>query len=159
MGLLPTVICEIPCMPAFDATIHLRVWTVNLTGHSQCRRAEIAQSLYIDWIRAERPGSIPGRARYLFTSQSPDRLQTSRILFSGYRRLFSLGQSGRAVELTTHFYPVPRSRMVALYLHAPYVFTVCCLINKVQGKLWLYLCQYAVSEPLLRVCHTMRRLL
>jgi hypothetical protein len=33
------------------------------------------------------------------------------------------------VNLTTHLHLVPRSRMVELYLHSPYLFMAWCLID------------------------------
>jgi hypothetical protein len=78
-----------------------------------------ARSVY---RRARRPrswGSIPGRGKRLFSPpQRPDRLCSPLSLLSnGYRGLFSWGQSGRAVKLTTQLNPMAKSRMVELCLH------------------------------------------
>jgi hypothetical protein len=60
-------------------------------------------------------GYIPGQGKiYFSTPQRPDWLRG--------RRLFAQGQSGCDVKVTTHLYPVSRSRMVELYLHNRYSF-------------------------------------
>jgi hypothetical protein len=65
-----------------------------------------------------------------FSLERPDRLWGSTgLLSSGCRGLFLRLLSCRGVNLTTHLYLVPRSRMVELYLHFPNVFTAWCLIK------------------------------
>jgi hypothetical protein len=59
-------------------------------------------------------------ARFISSPQCPDRLWVSpNLLSNGYRGRFPREQSGRSVKLTTHLHLVPRSRMVAVYLHSP----------------------------------------
>jgi hypothetical protein len=52
--------------------------------------------------------------------------------------------SKRAADGVHHL--VPMSRIVKLYLHSPWAFTVCCLINWAQGQLYLFLNIKAVSR-------------
>jgi hypothetical protein len=51
----------------------------------------------------------------------------------------SWGKIGRGVKLTTHLHPVPKSRMVDLYLHSPICLNGMCLINQAQGQIYLLL--------------------
>jgi hypothetical protein len=76
-------------------------------------------------------GQIPSRSKRFFSSpQHPDRLWVPLIVLSnGYQGLLFWEQSGRRVKLTTHLNLVPKSRMVELYLHSPYVFMSWCLVN------------------------------
>jgi hypothetical protein len=51
--------------------------------------------------------------------QRPDRFCGSPSLLSGgHRGLFPRGKSDRGVKLTIHLHPVPKSRIVELYLHS-----------------------------------------
>jgi hypothetical protein len=47
----------------------------------------------------------------------------------GIEGSFPGDKSGCCVKLTTHLHLMPRSRMVEIYLHFPYVFMTWCLIN------------------------------
>jgi hypothetical protein len=47
------------------------------------------------------------------------------------------GLTGRGVKMTNHLHLVPRTKMVELYLHTPYIFMVYCLFNLAQGQLYL----------------------
>jgi hypothetical protein len=65
--------------------------------------------------------SMTGRGkRFLSTPQRPDRLwgPFSR-LSNGYMRRFPFEYSDRGVKVTICLHLLPRSRMVALYLHSP----------------------------------------
>jgi hypothetical protein len=77
-----------------------------------------------DWFRQ-------GQEIFLYSiPQRPDRLWGPRNLPSkGYRRLFSLEQSGRGVKPTNHLHLIPRSRMWTYISIPPYIF-MAWLINK-----------------------------
>jgi hypothetical protein len=68
--------------------------------------------------------SIPGRGkRFVSIPQRLDWLWGPlRLLYNAYRGLFHRGLGGWGVKLITHIYLVPRSRMMEIYLHYPYVF-------------------------------------
>jgi len=71
----------------------------------------------------------------------PDWLWGSPSPFSGYRWPFSRGKIVPGVKLTTHFHPLPRSRMRGAILPLPqYIFMLWCSVKKAQGQLYLYLC-------------------
>jgi hypothetical protein len=65
-------------------------------------------------------GSIPGSGKkfVLHSIQTGYGARLASCL-KGYRELFPRRYSGRVVQLTTHLYLVPMSRMVELYLHSP----------------------------------------
>jgi hypothetical protein len=62
-------------------------------------------------------GLIPGKGKRFFLSS---------LHSNGYRGLYP---RFRDVRLTSHLYIVPRSKIVELYLHYPYVFMACWLIQ------------------------------
>jgi hypothetical protein len=67
-------------------------------------------------------GSIAGRGKkFIWTPQTSLWLWDSpRLLSNGYQELFPRGLSGqRNVKLTIYLHPMPKSRMVELYLHSP----------------------------------------
>jgi hypothetical protein len=86
----------------------------------------------------QRRAGFPVGTRVSFsTPQRPDRLCWP-LLFNEYRGLFLRGWSGQGAKLTTDLHLVPRSRMVELYLHSPYVFMAWCWI-KYRGKFTFFL--------------------
>jgi hypothetical protein len=78
---------------------------------------------------------IPAGARFVFIPQRLGRLWGPPTLLSnGYRERFPRRLSGRVVNLTTHFYPEPRSVEWQSSTSTPrHVFMAQCLINEAWG--------------------------
>jgi hypothetical protein len=77
-----------------------------------------------------RGAGVPVKAGFFISPERADMFWgASSLLSNWYWELIPRNWSGRDVKLTTHFYLVPRSRMVQLYLHSPYTFMAWCLIS------------------------------
>jgi hypothetical protein len=99
-----------------QGAITLSVWSVH-------RRAA-------GWTTA-----IPSPAME-FSSRPPERLWgPTNIVFIGYRGLFPHGWGGWGVKLTAHLHPVPRSKLVELYLNSP-IRLHGLVLNWAQGQLY-----------------------
>jgi hypothetical protein len=73
---------------------------------------------------------FPAGARFFSSPYRPDRLWgPSSVLSNGYRVFFPPEVKRQGRKTDHHLHPVPRSRMVDLYLHSPTVFMAQCLIN------------------------------
>jgi hypothetical protein len=66
---------------------------------------------------------------FLFSAASRPALGSNQSPIKWAPEALSAGIKYRRVKLTTYLHLVPRSRMVELYLHSPYVFMPKCLIN------------------------------
>jgi hypothetical protein len=78
----------------------------------------VVQRWAMDWMIG---GSSPGRSWEFFSSPpDPDLLwDPSNLLSKGTRDSFVGGKAARGVKLTTHFHPLPRSRMRGAILPLP----------------------------------------
>jgi len=75
---------------------------------------KVARQLRLQARQPRNRGSIPGRTRdFFFSPKRTDRLWgPPSLVINGIQRFFPLGQSYRAVKLTTHLHPQPRLRTV-----------------------------------------------
>jgi hypothetical protein len=67
-------------------------------------------------------GPTPGRGKIFLFIVSRPASRTTQPSIQWVPGLISPGSSGRGVKLITNLHLVPRSRMMEVYIHSPYVF-------------------------------------
>jgi hypothetical protein len=116
-------------------------WSVAISSHYNHKKSRNSSVIIATGYELDYRNSIPGKGKRFFST--PQRLECiwgpPNLLSNGCHGLCPRVCSGRGVKLTTYLYLMPRSRMLELFLHSPYVFMAWCLVLLSIGKLPFYL--------------------